>query len=90
MKRIGSWVAETKKELILRYSESNKWLKLIAGLVLVYLLFALFLGIYWSFEPQSFEIEDRVVIELGSSQAMSVTGVATTSALIGVDRYDAE
>lgn len=62
--------------------ETNRWLR-IAGIVfLVYLVTVLVVGIFWSVEPDFFDVEERARQEVGDKRM--VTGAVTTATLIGV------
>lgn len=65
-------------------AESNRWFGIGAGVIVVYLLVALVLGIIWSFEPEPFDVREAAVREVGGDESRLVTGVITTSALINV------
>lgn len=58
-----------------------KWIIAAVG---AYLLLALFIGIYWSFEPRLFDINERAKVESGLETPAQVAGISTTAALVGV------
>ena len=89
MKRIGEVISHTWLDLRATVSESRLYAKFGVGIICVYLLSALVLGIYWSFEPTQFSLAEKALIEVPSdgfsaSGVKPVTGVATSVALIGV------
>lgn len=86
LKKIPSQWLSQFSELRGRFSEGNKYAKwgLVAGSI--YFLLAIILGIYWSFEPEPFEVRERARLETGLELPEGVAGVATTSALIGVTK----
>jgi hypothetical protein len=51
------------------------------GLFIIYFLIVIFLGFYWSSEPEAFSVRDNLVEKLGPNTEI-VTGAATTTALI--------
>lgn len=55
--------------------------KMGVGLFIIYLLIVIFLGFYWSSEPEAFSVRDNLVEKLGPNTEI-VTGAATTTALI--------
>ncbi len=65
-------------------SETNRWFKFSAYLLIIYLLVALVLGIIWSFEPDEFDVHEAVLAEVGNQQERVVTGATTTAALITI------
>ncbi len=58
--------------------------KMISGVVAVYLIFAVFLGIWWSSEPDLFNVADRAASIAKENSNQEAVGVATTSTLIAV------
>lgn len=62
------------------------WFKIIAGLVVVYVVVMLVLGIYWSAEPDTFSVVDtaRAKQPHVTAEGTLVTGVATTATLMRV------
>ena len=59
----------------------SRWLGGIGALLGVYLLVSLILGIWWSFEPEPFEVKPAVV-QTAEGKAQPVVGSATVSTLI--------
>ncbi len=65
--------------------ESNPWVKIGVAACLVYLFGAVCVGIYLSFEPDTFAVKEYALLELNKNkQQKIVTGVLTTTSLIGV------
>jgi hypothetical protein len=82
MKKVSGWIVSRFSALKGELRDSQLWIKVSAIAVGAYLLFALFLGIYWSFEPDVFDVEANTQQRLQSKQP--VVGTHTTAALIGV------
>ena len=55
--------------------------KMGVGLFIIYFLIVIFLGFYWSSEPEAFSVRDNLMEKLGPNTEI-VTGAATTTALI--------
>ncbi|ODS22410.1 hypothetical protein AB835_14335 [Candidatus Endobugula sertula] len=62
-----------------RLSGQSSWVRLLLGVLLVYLLLILFIGFYWSAEPKPFDITT-----VRAQSTTAITGDITTSALIQV------
>ena len=58
--------------------------KAIVGLLVIYLLGALLMGIYWSITPSPFDVRDRAVALAAEEGSTVVTGSVTTASLMGV------
>lgn len=58
--------------------------KFILGLLLVYLLVAMVLGIYWSSEPDTFSVRDHTRTLASTMNREPVTGFATTATMIRI------
>lgn len=56
--------------------------KIIGGIVAVYLLVTIGLGIFWSDEPDLWDVRSAVEVDLASTGKQMVPGFATTSTLI--------
>jgi hypothetical protein len=56
----------------------------IAALLVIYLLGAVILGIYWSLAPRLFDVRERAAAYAARDGAELVTGSVTTAALMGV------
>ncbi|WP_045858112.1 DUF2333 family protein [Teredinibacter purpureus] len=65
-------------------AESNRWFRYVLISFGFYLLLAIIVGGYWSFEPNLFNVREAALREVGSNEQRMVTGVATTAALINV------
>ena len=63
---------------------SGGWLRGLGALLGLYLLIALLLGIYWSFPPSRFDVEERTAEFAAERGVEVVTGLTTTATLIGV------
>lgn len=59
-------------------------LKAVIAALLVYLLVAVAVGMYWSITPAQFDVSGRSLTHTATNSSAPVTGVPTTSALIGV------
>lgn len=65
--------------------ESNRWMKWVLLALVLYLLFCVILGIYWSIgEPELFSVREQALIELEGNEKKLVTGAVTTATLIHV------
>lgn len=90
--RMTEYVSQSSKTAVKFWHESASefledrvWLKAAMALITVYLLLALGLGIYWSAEPQQVYLgQFEAAVTTAQKDANPVTGVATTTALIGV------
>ena len=60
------------------------WLRWIGRAVLLYLLLAVLVGMYWSIAPSQFDVEQRAADFAAERGLEVVTGSTTTAALIGV------
>lgn len=65
-------------------AETNRWFRLGALAVVLYLLVALVLGVVWSFEPDNFDVRAVALEAVDGDESRVVTGVATTATLIQV------
>lgn len=60
--------------------------KIIGGVVAIYLLVTIGLGIFWSDEPDLWDVRSAVEVDLASTGKQMVPGFATTSTLIRLSR----
>lgn len=58
--------------------------KLVVALLVVYLLIAMVLGIYWSSEPDTFSVRDHTRTLASTMDREPVTGFATTATMIRI------
>ena len=65
-------------------AESHIWVKLGIAAFVLYLVLALIVGIFWSFEPDFFSVREKALEDVGHDENALVVGVHTTSALIHV------
>lgn len=91
MLNVMSRLTNAKSWLVTRYtdirndiSESNTWIKMVLAAVVIYLLYALVMGFYWSVEPDRFNVRDMALSDVADVEQNLVTGVATVSSLIHV------
>mgnify|MGYP000444019884 CR=1 FL=1 len=78
-------VAETRwQDFKSDLSESNRWIRFGLMGIAVYLLIAVSVGVYWSFEPDLMDLREKALAEVGGEEDRLVTGVATTASLISV------
>lgn len=61
----------------------GRWVPLVGGLLAIYLVVVLILGLYWSIAPGEFDVSERAR-RYSPNDGELVTGAATTAALIGV------
>ena len=59
--------------------------KLVVALLVVYLLIAMVLGIYWSSEPDTFSVRDHTRTLASTMDREPVTGFATTATMMSLD-----
>ena len=62
------------------HDNKSMWAKLISGIVAVYLLFAIGLGVYWSSEPALWDVNRTVELDAAALGEQPATGFATTVA----------
>jgi len=60
--------------------------KIIGGVIAIYLLVTIGLGIFWSDEPDLWDVRSAVEVDLASTGKQMVPGFATTSTLIRLSR----
>lgn len=56
--------------------------KIVGGVIVIYLLITIGLGIYWSDEPEMWDVKAAVEVDLAATGKERVVGFATTSTLI--------
>ncbi len=61
----------------------SRWIKIASTALVVYLLIAVVLGVYWSFMPKKFSVV-QVAVEAQSNQQTLVTGVVTTATTLKI------
>lgn len=66
------------------FAGSNFWFRFAVVMVIVYLVVALALGIYWSLTPGLFDVRQQALQEPPNKQQQMVTGSTTTASLIRV------
>jgi len=66
------------------FAEANRWLRVGVVVIVVYLVVAIVVGIYWSIEPDGFDVREAALVEVGGDESRLVTGVMTTTSLITV------
>ncbi|WP_370981275.1 DUF2333 family protein [Agaribacterium sp. ZY112] len=84
MNSIRQWWSEKCANVRRSFYESNKVFKLLLSAVGIYLLLAMLVGMYWSLEPDEFDVLERAQTESSIASPELVAGVATSSSLIGV------
>ncbi|MEM0953656.1 MAG: DUF2333 family protein [Pseudomonadota bacterium] len=60
------------------------WLRGIGGVVGVYLIVTLLLGMYWSLPPSAFDVRDHAAQFAAANESKVVTGSVTAATLVGV------
>lgn len=63
---------------------SSLWFRVALIVLVIYLLIAVAIGIYWSLSPGLFDVRDNAQQELAREQQMLVNGTVTTATLIRV------
>jgi len=66
------------------YLPGGSGLRWLGGLIALYLLIAMLVGIYWSMSPPRFDVKERAAQYAAEDGATIVTGSVTTAALMGV------
>ena len=66
------------------YLPGGSGLRWLGGLVAVYLLIAILVGIYWSMAPLPFNVRERAAAYAAEDGIATVTGSVTTASLMGV------
>ncbi len=80
----GGSATNRVRDLADDYLPDGNWLKWLGTVVLVYLLIALLIGVYWSLAPSQFDVQDRAAVYAAEEGGSVVTGSVTTAALMGV------
>ncbi|WNO08555.1 DUF2333 family protein [Teredinibacter sp. KSP-S5-2] len=65
-------------------NESNRWVKIGLTALVVYFVIAVAVGFYWNFEPDQFAVREYALTQVSQDETQLVTGVITTSSLVGV------
>ncbi len=66
------------------YLPGGSGLRWLGGLLAVYLLIAILVGIYWSMAPSPFDVRERAAAYAAEDGVSTVTGSVTTASLMGV------
>ena len=64
------------------HDNKSMWAKLITGVLVIYLMIAIGLGVYWTSEPELWDVERMVEQDAAALGKQPATGFATTSTLI--------
>ena len=64
--------------------DSGPLTKLVIALLIIYLLIAIVVGIYWSSEPDSFPVHERTALRAANMNVNPVVGFTSTSTLIEI------
>jgi hypothetical protein len=83
MNRVTETLADGR-DTIRDYLPQGSIAKTLAGLLGLYLLVAVLLGIYWSVTPSPFDVKEQAAIVAAEDGGAVVTGSTTTAALAGV------
>lgn len=84
MNQIRLWLQTRKQQVSQSFADSDKPVKSVLALVLVYFVITLILGVIWSFEPPSFDVVEQARTETSLKEPDEVTGVVLTSSLVKV------
>jgi hypothetical protein len=76
--------ASNRFDALTRRLREDGWLRGLGIALVVYLLIALLLGVYWSFPPSAFDVRERTAEFAAERGTEVVTGLTTTATLIGV------
>ncbi|MCP4469104.1 MAG: DUF2333 family protein [Gammaproteobacteria bacterium] len=79
--KLNDWATRTRDIGRSRSGDDRPW-KLFVVLLLVFLVLLVLLGIYWSAEPDAFDIETAAAERAPSTDSRLTTGSYTTSAVI--------
>lgn len=63
---------------------SSLWFRILLIVLVIYLLIAVAVGIYWSLSPGLFDVREQAQRELGGEERRPVVGAVTTATLIQV------
>ena len=83
MSAITETLAEWRDNTI-DYLPANKMGKTLGTVVVLYLLVAVAVGMYWSMAPRPFDVQERAATYAAEDGGTVVTGSVTVSALMGV------
>jgi len=85
---LRQYLIDPAKKFIHLYSpktlREKGWLWASGLLLLTCIVFLTILGLYWSREPEPFDIRENTRLQLGNTELEAVTGTHTTAALIQV------
>jgi hypothetical protein len=71
------------RERVADFLPEGNWVKWAAGLVVLYLVLMIILGMYWSLGPSQFDVQDKTASYAAQDSLTPVTGSATAAALMG-------
>ena len=63
--------------------EAGGWVKTAGIILAVYLFLMILLGMYWSFAPDTFDVQEKAAMYAAQDNGVVVTGSVTTAALMG-------
>jgi len=72
------------RDTIADYLPAGGFARPLGAVLMLYLLVTVLLGIYWSFPPGEFDVEERAATYSAEEGGRVVTGSVTTAALMGV------
>lgn len=78
------WFSKKVDDLKGDYADNSVWVKVGVSVFASYAVLTVLLGIFWSFEPNMFSVNDKALDDVNGERSHIVTGVTTTSALINV------
>ncbi len=77
-----SWTSA--KERVLSAAPDGGWVRGVVGVLGIYLIVTILLGMYWSLAPSEFDVQERAQAFAAEHGTEMVTGSVTTATLIGV------
>lgn len=84
MKRYTAWISEYMQDLRFGFKESGMMIKIGVALFGLYLIVTAVLGIYWSFDQETFDVRERAKQEAKRDDADKIVGIPTVASLVGV------
>lgn len=84
MSKLGDRWLDTKEALQDRWEDGGVLRKFLFWLVIIYVLVALVLGVYWSCEPDVFSVREKTQQRAQHMSVEPVVGFATTATLIDI------
>jgi hypothetical protein len=71
------------RERVADFLPEGRWVKWAVSLLALYFVFMILLGMYWSWAPSQFNVQDKAASYAAEDNITPVTGSATAAALMG-------